>query len=225
MKDTIEVCEIFNSISGEVGPFQQGSLTTFLRLYGCNLDCEYCDTKESHISDCETTKSFNDTVEDLINTINFHCNSTDCFCITGGEPLIQKQLLEELVSKLDCDLDFWIETNGTIELIPGIHYVMDFKWHSPPLCKNYSLLSDKSIIKFLISSEKEFQNFLNIAEVIAGFTTKQITLAIGCLWGGGFDYQELMSCIEKHGVRVARIREQGIKIIVNAQMHKHINLK
>jgi organic radical activating enzyme/5-methylcytosine-specific restriction endonuclease McrA len=38
----LTVKEVFNSISGEVGPFGQGCLTTFVRFTGCNLECPYC---------------------------------------------------------------------------------------------------------------------------------------------------------------------------------------
>ena len=43
----LKICEIFTSISGEVGGFPQGSKAMFVRTAGCNLSCPYCDAFES----------------------------------------------------------------------------------------------------------------------------------------------------------------------------------
>ena len=80
----MKVNEIFLSIQGE--GLSSGFPTIFVRFTGCNLRCSYCDT----------TYSYNDGVEmppeDIFEEIKkLHYNRV---CLTGGEPLLQKDLEE-----------------------------------------------------------------------------------------------------------------------------------
>ena len=79
------ISEIFSSIDGEGS--RAGYLATFIRTIGCPLRCSYCDTKYAFTPD-ETTKDM--TIEDIVNT----CKKLGNFRITltGGEPLIQKDI-------------------------------------------------------------------------------------------------------------------------------------
>ena len=45
MEEGMKISEIFTSVNGEVTGWGQGSLTTFVRLHGCNLKCPYCDAR------------------------------------------------------------------------------------------------------------------------------------------------------------------------------------
>ena len=101
------VNEIFYSIQGE-GP-NAGKPAVFLRLAGCNLRCEWCDTKHAlHAnSKLETRNS------KILKTIRqYPCKH---LVITGGEPLLQQSGLKELVSKLK-DYYIEVETNGSIPI-------------------------------------------------------------------------------------------------------------
>ena len=82
----MQVAEIFDSIEGE--SFNAGKLTTFVRFSGCNLKCKYCDTKWANIEK-GLTMSKEEITEMLKNTINV--------TLTGGEPLLQKELKEFLI--------------------------------------------------------------------------------------------------------------------------------
>ena len=110
MKTKINIMSIFFSISGEVNIWPQGTPTIFIRFAGCNLNCHYCDTKQS-INATGTQM----TVEEIIEQIKpFNCERV---LITGGEPLLQKNGLQALIRELDIQGYMTsVETNGTLPL-------------------------------------------------------------------------------------------------------------
>ena len=118
----LQVNEIFESISGEAGWFPQGSWCTFVRLQGCNLHCQWCDTKKAldHFAGMKMS----------VDEIVAQCK-TPRVLITGGEPLMQidglEVLLEALIEKADKHVQ--VETNGSFS-IPrweGVEWVVDYK--------------------------------------------------------------------------------------------------
>ena len=100
---------IFTSLQGE-GRFQ-GYPTEFVRFFGCNLNCSYCDTKHALSGD----SFYFDTPEAVAEKIN----KSDVFdvCVTGGEPLCQAEELLKLL-KLLRGKRISVETNGSFELEP-----------------------------------------------------------------------------------------------------------
>lgn len=90
-------------------------------------------------------------------------------CITGGEPLLQKNEIISLLEKLYYyDFLISVETNGTIDISPFFRYVdsfvIDFKLNLKyyfPFFKNYLNLRNKDVIKFVVGSEKEFVEATN----------------------------------------------------------------
>ena len=142
---TANVCEVFSSIQGE-GIFV-GCRHLFLRLAGCNLRCEYCDTKDSWLSpdralfqekpNSYKMEGINNPISlmklwDIIN--RFHPKLHHSLSITGGEPLMQVDTVKAL-SKLwkDAGGKVLLETNGTLpdKLEEVLHYIsyvsMDIK--------------------------------------------------------------------------------------------------
>lgn len=103
----MKVIEIFDSIDGE-GIFA-GCLATFIRLAGCNLRCLYCDTL--YAMDIANAKEMS--VNEILNECRKIGNQH--ITLTGGEPLIHKDV-DKLINVL-CNNGFFvnIETNGTID--------------------------------------------------------------------------------------------------------------
>lgn len=96
--------EIFHSLQGEGA--RAGIPAVFLRLAGCNLRCRWCDTKYSWGSGIEMTP------EQAARAIqSYGCRS---LVITGGEPLLQQEELEQLLALLP-EVYTEVETNGTIK--------------------------------------------------------------------------------------------------------------
>lgn len=163
----MKVVEIFNSIDGEGK--RAGLPTTFIRLYGCNLNCSYCDTRYG----CEGNNYTDMTIYQIINLVNeIGCKSVT---ITGGEPLIHvgiKDLIGELLK-----LGFWvnIETNGSMPLLyfgykhinGKIFYTVDYKcpssgMESKMMC-DFEHLTEDDVLKFVVGSEEDLlaaKNFL-----------------------------------------------------------------
>jgi len=118
------ISEIFESVQGE--GLYLGEKQIFVRFSGCNLDCSFCDTKLSGFKEYEPLE--------LLNEIKFFGNKFHSVAFTGGEPLLQKTFLKEVL-KLTHDARYknYLETNGVLfaELKGLIEYVdvvaMDFK--------------------------------------------------------------------------------------------------
>ena len=150
----MKVVEIFKSLQGEGRA--QGQVATFLRLAGCNLNCAWCDTQYARSADAGTEMS----TEEVIRQIT----TLDCrrICVTGGEPLVQKEklipLLEILAGK---DYEISIETNGTIgfsELLSYATICMDVKCPSSGEISDLTLLTnlrEEDVVKFVISDEED----------------------------------------------------------------------
>lgn len=118
----LNVHSIFQSISGEGGSFPQGSWCTFIRLQGCNLRCSWCDTYSSQ-------EKGNADFMDIMDIADA-CKTTERVIITGGEPLMQHNGVEELIRiLLRKGHQIQIETNGSFELPlwSPVYWVVDYK--------------------------------------------------------------------------------------------------
>lgn len=140
---TLMVQKIFPTIQGE-GPFV-GMPSVFIRLGGCNLACNFCDTEFE--SFCEML------LDEIISEINAKCGTSKLVVITGGEPL--RQPIESLTERLlALGFTVQIETNGTLyrKLPKGVNIIC-----SPKAGKNGyhpirpDLLKSISAFKFIIS--------------------------------------------------------------------------
>ena len=106
------VVEQFVSINGEGR--RAGQLALFIRFAGCNLQCEYCDTKWANEPDVVyKTYTTDQLVEAILNS------GVRNVTLTGGEPLLQKgmkALLERLRQHRNIRIE--IETNGSVDITP-----------------------------------------------------------------------------------------------------------
>nr|MDO8113599.1 7-carboxy-7-deazaguanine synthase QueE [Candidatus Sigynarchaeota archaeon] len=110
------LCEIFRSIQGEVQGLGRQAL--FIRTAGCNLakNCPVdCDTRYSW-EENKKLPFFERSIDALSKEID--AASVDVVVITGGEPLLQQAEIARLIAgqeaKKDANMDWYIETNGTI---------------------------------------------------------------------------------------------------------------
>lgn len=150
------VDEIFTSIQGE--GYDSGFITTFVRLYGCNLNCKYCDQPQKK----GTAKKMS--VENLLIKIrSFHGTRV---CITGGEPLQQPEIFPVIYDLLATGYSVSIETNGAIPLedvsyARSYKYVMDVKCPSSGMStknhlENLGILKGHDEVKFVISDRQDY---------------------------------------------------------------------
>ena len=117
----MDIKEIFFSYQAE-GPYI-GSPTLFIRFAGCNLDCYYCDTKYAKI----VSKRGNIKPQNLANKILKYIKkyNPEFISLTGGEPLLQKQLTDFLKEVIKYkNLKIYLETNAS--LVKQFNNVMNF---------------------------------------------------------------------------------------------------
>ena len=179
-----KVSEIFLSYQGE-GPFA-GSRQLFLRFYGCNLDCVYCDTF------LESYKSFSK--ESLLGKIlDFEDNYNE-LTLTGGEPLLQAGFLKGFLPlfRKHRKHKIYLETNGTLpdrleEIIDYTDIIaMDFKIPSSAgnpqnLWKAHErfleIASRKElIIKAVITDSTTVDDIKQMSRQIAGLKKKSVII-------------------------------------------------
>ena len=197
----IKVSEIFTSFQGE-GPYV-GTPSTFLRLYGCNLDCEWCDTD---ISTYEIL-SVDDVAEILLTQMEF--NNIKTLIITGGEPTLQMEEIKRLIKELPEDIKIQLETNGSIfEYIPEIEYVISPKEDKEKVFENYYKY-DNVFFKFVITCEEDIDEVISIKNKYGYDKT---------IWlQGEFSRDALMADL----IRENFPRLENIKLSV--QTHKYLN--
>lgn len=105
---TLRVSEVFFSLQGE--STRVGLPTVFIRLTGCPLRCTWCDT-EYAFSGGETRS-----IADIVAEAGRH--GTRTVCVTGGEPLAQKNCLPLLTALCDAGFDVSLETSGALDIAP-----------------------------------------------------------------------------------------------------------
>jgi len=154
-KMSLRITEIFYSIQGETSKI--GLPTVFIRLTGCPLRCQYCDT--SYAFSGGEVMLF----EDIIRQVTkFNCKDV---CVTGGEPLAQansKKLLKDLA---DLDFQVSLETGGSIslkEIDERVKIIMDIKTpdsgeSTKNRWENLELLKQTDELKIVICSREDYQ--------------------------------------------------------------------
>lgn len=110
------ITEVFDSIQGE--GLYLGKKQIFVRFFGCNLSCRFCDTKLSRFKEYEP--------QELFAEIKKYRNGFHSISFTGGEPLLQQDFLKEVL-RLSRGEGYknYLETNGTLsgELKEVIDYL------------------------------------------------------------------------------------------------------
>lgn len=209
------VTEIFDSIDGEGK--RTGYMAIFVRLAGCNLRCNYCDTPYSlTLEDTKETL----TEEELLERIqSFPWKRVT---LTGGEPMLHP--LHHLVTVLgEKGYEVNIETNGAIPLWrerpEGVFYTMDFKCSGSGMKSymnrdNFKLLTEKDVLKFVVSDERDMDE---MKEIIGTFPENHPEYFVSPVWGR-IEPKELVEYVRKNGLKDVRVQVQLHKIIWDPSM-------
>lgn len=169
----IPMVEIFETIEGE--GTRAGYPTIFVRLFGCNLRCSWCDTPYSYPPEKAGQVL---TIGKIVEQVESY--GATHLCLTGGEPLLYGDHSLALLSALDSldQLeDIHVETNGAIDLAPflegivseKVRYIMDFKLtgsgeRERMLPTNLALLREQDELKFVVAGEADFMEACQVLE-------------------------------------------------------------
>ncbi len=169
-----KIAEIFESIQGE--GIYQGTRQLFIRFYGCNLNCNFCDTKLSFYQEYS--------LEDLLKKIDEFKGKYHSISLTGGEPLLQIEFLNLSLPELKKrNSSIYLESNGTLpdelrEIIDVVDIIaMDIKLPSSTGLKEYwqehkeflKIAVKKDIfVKTVICNSTKFIDLKKAVEILAG---------------------------------------------------------
>lgn len=151
----LRITEIFYSLQGEAS--RVGLPTVFVRLTGCPLRCTWCDTTYSF------TGGEAATIDSVLAEVRRH--PAKQVCVTGGEPLSQKDCLPLLTALCDAGYDVSLETSGALDISavdPRVSRIMDLKapgsgevdknrWENLPC------LTRRDELKIVIASREDYE--------------------------------------------------------------------
>lgn len=218
MKETREpvyqVVEIFQSINGEGQ--KAGERAAFIRMKGCNLNCSYCDTRwanEKHAS-CEKL-----CVGDILQQLaEYHVKNVT---VTGGEPLLQKDMAYLFKTLTEEGYQVEVETNGSVALAEyqgissALSFTVDYKlpgsgMEEKMLMENFSRLSSRDTLKFVVSDREDLERAYEISE-------KEIPTCQGAIFlspvFGKIPPEEIVEFMTVHRWNRARLQIQLHKVI------------
>ncbi len=158
----LKLTEIFLSLQGE--STLVGWPTVFIRLTGCPLRCQYCDT--AYAFHGGQWHSLDQVLEQV------RAFGVRHVCVTGGEPLAQKACLPLLGALCDAGYVVSLETSGAIDIAmvdPRVIRVVDIKTPgSAEMARNrwdnLALLKEQDQVKFVLCSREDYDWARGIVE-------------------------------------------------------------
>ena len=213
-----KVNEIFLSIDGE--GVRTGLPTVFIRLYGCNLNCSYCDTRYS----CENKEYTLMPLIDILNQVLSY--EVPRVTLTGGEPLIQPGVKDLINSLVLNGIQVNIETNGAVDLqnfwefrySSKVIFTMDYKCASSGMedkmkLWNLKVLQPKDVIKFVVSNYNELEKMEYILEESGCKAQPYVSPVFGAI-----EPKELVQYVLDNKLNNVTVQVQLHKIIWNPNM-------
>jgi 7-carboxy-7-deazaguanine synthase len=152
---TLTINEIYHSIQGE--STWAGQPCVFVRLTFCDLRCSYCDTEYAFYEGKKQT------LDEIVAAVaGLGCKLVE---ITGGEPLLQKNVLPLMTMLADAGFTVLLETSGAHDIgpvDPRVHRIMDLKTPGSGECErnlfsNIEHLTERDEVKFVIGSREDYE--------------------------------------------------------------------
>jgi len=150
----LRINEIFHSLQGEAE--YVGFPTVFVRLTGCPLRCQYCDTEYAFHAGSWYG------VDAILEKVRSY--GAQHVCVTGGEPLAQPNCMELLQELCDAGFHVSLETSGALDVSAvdaRVSRVIDVKTPgsneaSRNRIENFQLLTPRDQLKFVICSRADY---------------------------------------------------------------------
>lgn len=210
------VAEKFVSINGEGA--KAGAPAVFIRFCGCNLNCGYCDTRWANYAGTKPVKA---SAEEILSYVK--SAGINCVTLTGGEPLLQRDIGELIVLLGGNGAAVEIETNGSIpigefsSLDPRPAFTLDYKlpssgMESEMLTENFNYLSPQDTVKFVAG---DMRDLARAEEIIAKFgLTGKCNLFLSPVYGK-IQPGKIVGFMKERRLNGVRLQLQLHKIIWN----------
>ncbi|MDO8434042.1 MAG: radical SAM protein [Candidatus Binatus sp.] len=206
--ERLHINEIFYSIQGE--STYAGRPCVFVRLTGCNLRCQWCDTEYAFY---EGRRMSIAEVAQIVDS--YRC---DLIEVTGGEPLLQEGVHPLMNTLLDAGKTVMIETSGASDvskLDPRVIKIMDLKCpgsgaSARNLWSNLEHLGARDEIKFVVADRADYE-WARAAIAERGLGARVNAILLSPVFGQ-LDPAAL----------AAWILEDRLPVRMQLQMHKHI---
>jgi 7-carboxy-7-deazaguanine synthase len=203
--ERLRVTEIFYSLQGESRP--AGLPTAFIRLTGCPLRCQYCDTEYAFHGGRQMP------VADIL--VEIEKFGTRYVCVTGGEPLAQPNCLSLLSRLADSGFRVSLETSGALDIShvdKRVTIVMDIKTpgsgeSNRNRWENLEHLKSDDQIKFVLCDRGDYEWARDILS--EHDLTRRVSVLFSPAWAQGID-QSLAEWI----------LEDRIEVRFQMQLHK-----
>ena len=187
------ISEIFDSIDGE--GIRAGKLCTFIRAFGCNLRCSYCDSLYAIDAKCSDTPPKEMGINQILSYVNRNYKRVT---LTGGEPLLFPESIK-LVNRL-CEMDFEvnIETNGSCDIVAfrdmieyrnNLFFTVDFKLPSSGemyqmRLSNFGNLEKRDVLKLVIGAEEDLEVAVGFAhDTVLKYRDNAPNIFVGVVFG------------------------------------------
>ncbi|MGI5861765.1 MAG: radical SAM protein [Myxococcales bacterium] len=202
----MHVIEIFESIQGETT--HAGRPCAFVRFAGCNLRCRYCDTSYAFQGGTRMERA---RILEALGRFK-----TRFVTLTGGEPLLQRELPALCADLLAGGWEVSVETHGQIDaaaIPPGVHRIFDLKTPGSG-AEDRAFVNLRSVrpedeLKVVVTSEADFRW---AADVVRRFELEGKLPIVFSPAFGAVEPREL----------VRWLLESGLEARVGLQLHKYI---
>ncbi|MFC1514668.1 7-carboxy-7-deazaguanine synthase QueE [Candidatus Omnitrophota bacterium] len=219
-----KIAEIFYSIQGE--GIYQGTPQIFLRFWGCDLACDFCDTRPLRYTEISP--------ESIWETLAAEPRYWETVALTGGEPLLQAEALGQICRRIKVEgRATYLETNGVLcealeTVIDDIDTIaMDFKLPSSTKGRAFwdehrrflSLARKREVfVKAVVTPATPEEEIIKSAELIAAID-KDIFLVLQ----PAFAFESVLW--ERLGGFEQTAKEIIPHVRVIGQLHKHIGVR
>lgn len=204
----LRITEIFYSLQGEART--SGRPTVFVRLTGCPLRCQYCDSEYAFHGGQQRS------IDEIYAEVAGY--KPRYITVTGGEPLAQPNCLPLLTKLCDAGFDVSLETSGALDIAavdPRVSIVLDLKTPGSGeaqrnLYDNLALLKSIDQVKFVICDRQDFEwARFKIAEYDLNTKTAEV------LFSASFD--------QLAPVELANwVIEDNLDVRLQLQVHKYL---
>lgn len=207
-ENTLNITEIYRSVQGETHLF--GLPTLFIRTAGCNLRCSWCDTPYSFGRG--TSMKPSDIMREVVDS------GLKNICVTGGEPLLQKEIFNILTTLCNEGYTVSLETGGALDtskVDERVITILDIKcpgseMHVKNRWENLEHLRDHDEVKFVLldRADYDYAKEIMIKYQLENMKNPPLLSPVH----GELDPKDL----------VQWILEDGLTVRLNLQMHKYI---